>query len=298
MSRRRRSRGTSRRRFLLYAGGAGAALIGAATASSQTGAFSAVDADRGVRISSTDDANALLGIAGYADAGTVPTFTNNTESPVDITLDSNEAVEFDVGDTGIWERVPVEFELGPGASVDVALRDGGNAGNNSDIDIIATSPDGIAVEATRNFKIPAASAVKEIEPSVTSAGNSGKYRFKLKNGGGATVTLTEIGIVRTSNGNATKVGGENPDDIFTNFDSNTSLVSSVITIGESRVSLSPNVTLDPGVDNAIEFEFDRFRDDSNNNAGMKDDDVRIEVAFSDGSSTTLDLCVNDTCSFD
>jgi hypothetical protein len=95
-----------------------------------------------------------------------------------------------------------------------------------------------------------------------------------------------------------KVGGKNSDDIFINVNTGNSIVNNVITIGGSRVPLSTSVDLAPGPSNAIKFEFDRFRDSSNKNADMKNDDVKIDVAFSDGSSTTLDLCVNGSCSFD
>ena len=216
---------------------------------------------------------------------------------MDVTLDSNEDVEFDVGNNDNWELVPVTFGVGTSASIDVALRDGGNAGTNSDITITATNLNGFTFEGTRNFKIPAASTVKEIEPTVTATGNSGKYEFELENKGSATVTLTEIGVVETSNSNAVKVGGKNNDDIFINVGTGNSIVNNVITIGGNRVPLSTNVDLAPGPSNAIKFEFDRFRDNQNKNADMKGDDVKIDVAFSDGSSTTLNLCVNGSCSF-
>lgn len=264
----------------------------------RTGAFSNVTADRFVDLSATGDANAVLGIEGYADAGITPTFSNNSKASMDVTLDSNEDVEFDVGDNDSWELVPVTFGLSAGGSIDVALRDGGNAGTDSDIEITATNLDGFSFEGTRNFKIPASSTVKEIEPTVTATGNSGKYEFELENKGSATVTLTEIGVVETSNSGAVKVGGKNNDDIFINVNTGSSIVNNVITIGGSRVPLSTNVDLAPGSSNAIKFEFDRFRDSSDNNADMKNDDVKIDVAFSDGSSTTLDLCVNGDCSFD
>lgn len=268
--------------------GAGAALIG-------TSAFTSVSSDRGANLSTVDDANALLGIDGYADPGTVPTFTNNNSSSIDVTLDSSEDVEFDVQNNGLFELVPVTFTLSAGESVDVAIQDGGNAGSDSDINIIANSGDSV-IEATRNFAIPASSAVKDIEPSVNAAGGSGKYEFELENKGSTTVTLTEIGVVQTTNNNVTKVGGKNNDAIFNNVTSGNSIVNNPITIGGSRQPLTTNVNLNPGPNNSITFEFDRFRDSQNNNGNMSGEDVRIEVAFSDGSSTTLDLCING-CSF-
>lgn len=291
MRRRRRSRGSgliSRRKVLLASGAtvAGGTLIG-------TKAFSNVSASRLVSLSSADDANGVLGIEGYADAGIVPIFTNNSESSIDITLDSSEDVEFDVGDNDTWELVPVTFGVGAGASVDVALRDGGNAGTDSDIDITATNLDGFTFEGTRNFKIPAASTVKEIEPTVTATGNSGKYEFELENLGSVTVTMTKIGVVETTNNGAVKVGGGGGDDIVT-VGGSAATVNSVINIGGARQPFSTGVDLDPNT--PVAFEFDRFRTANNNNAKMKGDDVKIDVEFSDGSSTVLDLC-DGNCSF-
>ena len=300
MSRKRRrpartSGESGRRGFLLKLGGGAALLAGGGAAFLPSGAFSLVNADRGASLLTSDDVNATLAIEGYADAGTVTTFTNNANSSMTITLDSTEDVDFDVGDDGSFALVPVTFTLAAGASIDVDIQDGGNAGNDSDIDISATFADG-DIQATRNFVIPASSAVKEIEPSVTAAGNSGKYEFELENTGSATVTLTEIGVVQTTNANVTKVGGKNNDDIFRNVTSGNAIVNNVITVGGSRQPLTSAVNLDPGPSNAIKFEFDRFRDSQNKNGAMNGEDVRIEVAFSDGSTAVLDLCVGG-CSF-
>jgi hypothetical protein len=292
MKRRRRSRGSgllSRRKAILALGAAatGGALM-------RTGAFSNVTADRFVDLSATGDANAVLGIEGYADAGITPTFSNNSKASMDVTLDSNEDVEFDVGDNDSWELVPVTFGLSAGGSIDVALRDGGNAGTDSDIEITATNLDGFSFEGTRNFKIPASSTVKEIEPSVKEVGKSGKYEFELENLGSVTVTLTEIGVVETTNNTAVKVGGSGGDSIVT-VGNSPATVNTVIDIGGARQPFSTGVDLNPNT--PVSFNFDRFRTANDKNAKMKGDDVRIDIAFSDGSSTTLDLCVNSNCSF-
>jgi hypothetical protein len=292
-----RSAGESgRRKFLLKLGGGVALLAGAGTTLLPSQSFSLVNAGRDTSLLTSDDTNATLGVAGYADAGTVPTFTNNANSSMTITLDSTEDVEFDVGDDGSWELVPVTFTLTAGASIDVAIRDGGNAGSDSDIDISANFSDG-SIQATRTFVIPASSSVKQIDPTVTATGNSGKYEFELENTGSATVTLTEIGVVQTSNPNVTKVGGKNNDPIFENVTAGTSIVNNVITVGGSRQPLTTTVDLAPGSANSIEFEFDRFRDSQNGNGAMSGEDVQIEVAFSDGSTAILNLCPSGTCSF-
>lgn len=122
MRRRRRSTGSgplTRRNLRLLFGAtvSGSALLG-------TGAFSSVTASRLRDVSPTDDANAILGIGGYADAGTVPTLTSTTSLSATTTLDSAEDVEFDVGEAGSQELVPVTFGVGAGPSVNVAIRDG------------------------------------------------------------------------------------------------------------------------------------------------------------------------------
>lgn len=274
-----RSGSTTRRRILLLGAAAvsGGTLIG-------TGAFSTVTADRVSDILTTSDADGIIGLSGYADEGTVPTFANNAGLSVDITLDSTEDVEFDVTDNGTWELVPVTFSVGAGASVDVAIRDGGNAGSSADVDITATGTD-FSFQATRNFAIPASSVVKKIEATVKSAGNSGQYSFDLENTGNVDVTLTEVGVDSTTNGTATKVGGKKNDGIF--LAEGTSVVSNAIDIGGARQPFNPDVSLNAGVTKP--FEFDRFRDKNDGNAKMKGDEVTIEVAFSDGSTATLDL---------
>lgn len=290
-----RSAGTSGRRgFLLKLGGGIALLVGAGATLIPSESFSLGVVSRNAPFLSADDANATLGIEGYDDAGTVPTFTNNTNSSMDVTLDATENVEFDVGDDGTWQLVPVTFTLAAGASIDVAVRDGGNAGNDSDIDIRANFVEG-DIRATRTFVIPAASIVKSIDSAIIAAGNSGKYGFELENTTNSTVTLTEIGVVETTNGNVSKVGGRMNDDILVNLDTASSVVNNVITIGGNREPLTTNVDLDPGT--PVSFEFDRFRDATDNNGAMRGEDVRIDVAFSDGSSQVLDLCVNGNCNF-
>jgi hypothetical protein len=261
-----------------------------------TGGFTEVQGDRDVSLDTTDDANAILGIEAYADTTTVTTFTNTTTSEVTITLDSSEDVEFDVRETGSYELTPVTFGIGAGAWVNVGIQDGGNAGSDADIDITAAGED-FSLQATRNFVIPASSAVREIKPTVTATGNSGKYEFELENTGSSTVTLTEIGVVQTTNNSIVRVGGKNNDPIFENVTTGNSIVNNVITVGGDRQPLESQVDIDPGTDNAIKFEFDRFRDGNNNNGAMKDDDVRISVAFDDGSSATFDLCVGGSCDF-
>jgi hypothetical protein len=294
-SRSTRSDGTSGRRgFLLKLGGGIAVLAGSGAVLIPSESFNLGVVSRDAPFLTADDANATLGIEGYDDGGTVSTFTNNTNSSMDVTLDATEDVEFDLGDDGSWQLVPVTFPLAVGASIDVAVRDGGNAGTDSDIDITANFTEG-KIRATRTFAISAASSVTSIDSTVAAAGNSGKYEFQLENTGNSTVTLAEIGVVETTNDNATTVGGKNPDSILENLDTGSSVVNNVLTIGGSREPLTTDVDLDPG--SPVSLEFDRFRDGNNKNAAMKGEDVRIDVAFSDGSSRVLDLCVNGNCDF-
>lgn len=299
MARKRRrsahSDGTSGRRgFLLKLGGGIALLVGAGATLIPSESFSLGVVSRNAPFLSADDANATLGIEGYDDAGTVPTFTNNTNTSMDVTLDATENVEFDVRDDDTWQPVPVTFTLVGGASRDVDVRDGGNAGNNADIDITANFTEG-KIRATRTFALPAASSVRSIDSTVTAAGNSGKYEFQLENTSNSTITLTEIGVVETTNGNVSKVGGKMADDVLVNLETGNSIVNNVLTIGGNREPLTTDVDLDPG--SPVSLEFDRFRDSTNKNGAMKGEDVRIDVAFSDGSSQLIDLCVNGNCGF-
>jgi hypothetical protein len=254
------------------------------------GAFNTGTIGRTSSVSTANDPNAIFGIDGYADPATVTAFTNTTDSSMTVTLDSTESVEFDVNDNDTWELVPVTFSIAAGASVDVAIRDGGGAGADADIDMTTTNGN-FTGQLTRNFAIPASSVVKEIQASVQASGNSGFYSFELENTGSASVTLTEIGVETTSNPNVTKVGGKNNDDILRDGNGN-SIMNNVITVGGSREPLTTNQTL--GVNNTISLEFARFRDAQDKNGKMNNEDVRIDVGFSDGSSTTFDLCPN-TC---
>jgi hypothetical protein len=260
------------------------------------GAFNTGEIGRTSSITTAGDPNAIIGIDGNDDPATVTTFTNTTNSSMSVTLDSAESVEFDVNDNGTFALVPVTFSIAAGGSVDVAIRDGGGAGSAADIDITASNGN-FTGNLTRNFDIPQSAAVSQIQASVQSAGNSGQYDFELENTGSTSVTLTEIGVPTTSNGNVTQVGGGG-GDILLNTNTGNSLVNNVITIGGGREPLAPNLTL--GANNTVPLRFDRFRAPPNGNGPlqngkMKGDDVRIDVAFSDGSSATLDLCPN-TCS--
>jgi hypothetical protein len=251
------------------------------------GAFNTGGIGRTSSITTASDPNAIIGIDGNDDPATATTFTNTTNSSMSVTLDSAESVEFDVNNNGTFALVPVTFSAA-GGSVDVAIRDGGGAGSAADIDITASNGN-FTGNLTRNFTIPSSSVVKQIQGSVQASGNSGFYSFELENTGSTSVELTEVGVAKTTNPNVTKVGGKNNDDILRDG-GGTSIMNNVITIGGGREPLTTNQTL--GVNNTISLEFARFRDAQDKNGKMNNEDVRIDVGFSDGSSSTIDLCQN------
>lgn len=284
-----------RRTLLLGLGSvaAGATLIGGSEA------FSDASADRGVGVSVASDPEALLGIEGTSNTSVTPSFTNNTNVTMDVTLDSSESIELDVDDNGTWETSPVTFSLSSGQTREVNVRFAGecNDAGPATLDIDATLLDGStdvgSITLSRDVEIPESGQVA-VTPNVKSAGNSGFYEFELENTGCVDVTIVGLGINETTEPTADKVGGRDNDDIFTA--EGQSVASTVIPIDNSNpdsatiVSLDQNVSLDQDITKT--FEFDRFRTASNGNAPMKDEDVKITLEFSDGSTLVEKLCPN------
>lgn len=305
-----RSRGSgkliSRRKLLV---GAGAVLTGAGLTS--TGAFSSVVADRETRINETTDPNALLGIADY-DTTSTTSITNNTNSRMDVTLNSAESVEFDVGTDGTTLAPPVtpsddsRLSLAAGGSVDVGITFTGSCSNAG---AVAVSSDGQlkdgsgntigSVSLTRDWKIAASGGV-DITPNVSATGNSGQYDFELENTGCSDVTIVKLGINETTEPTAVKVGGKNNDGILTV--GGTSVTSTVIPIDSTTPGSATLVDLNGGAgvglnrDQTKSFSFDRVRDSRDGNAKMKGEDIKITIELSDGSTTVEKLCPN-ACSF-
>jgi len=301
--RRRRGSGGVSRRKVLGGLGVGLAAIGGGSLAVGTRAYDSVEADRTTNVSTADDPSALLGLEGNDDTSVTPTVTNNTNNSMDVTFDSSESVEFDVGTNGTYEAVPVTFSLASGETKEVAISytgdctDAGSATIDKTVDLLDGGSTVGSITLSRTWQIPESGQI-QVTANVKSAGNSGKYEFELENTGCFDVTITGLGINETTNTDATKVGGKNNDDILTQ--GGTAIVSSVIPIDNSDPDNATIVDFDTNVPLAQNetktFTFDRFRDDANNNVKMKGDDVKTTLQFSDGSTAVTKLCLNG-CSF-
>ncbi len=281
-----------KRRALL---GLGAAFVGAGVVY-ESGAYDSVRGERRTTISSTNDANAFLGLEGYSDPGVVPSFSNRFANEVSITLDSSGPnVQFDVDHTGSFQAVPVTFSLQPGQTRQVQI----NAGATSaDVDISLTelmngTPTG-SVTLTRTFAIPQAEQI-EFSGDVKSAGSSGRFLFGLTNTGSIDATLIGVGVVQNTNPNVTKVGGRPGDSNFMWDDQNMQLVTEEMEVDSTTSSaevymFTQSITFTPEEDGGSEliFEFDRFRHSDNSNADMRGESVEVYLQFED-SSTTIEL---------
>lgn len=296
--RRRRDGGGSplglTRRRLLGLGLAGA-LVGGGLVS--TRAQSTINAFRANRINTAADPNALLGLSGIDTTSQMPTFTNQTGSPITVTLSSADDIQFDKDDLGNWEDPPVTFELQPGESQVYNVR---GSVSFADVTIDAVITDGGStigsISADRTFAIPAAGNILEVAGTFKSAGKSGKYEFDLENVGSVDATLVAIGVRGTTNPNAIEVSS---GKILT-VDNN-QVMSSIIPVDstdlttDTRVEFDTNATLSAG--QIRTFEFDRFQQlGSPSNADMTEQDVKITIYSSDGGSATTNICFG-TCDF-
>lgn len=303
------SRGIVSRRRVLLALGSGVTLGGLTS----TRAFDSVDADRTAQVDAVSDPNALLGLDGYGDASVTPTITNNSNYAMSITLDSPSSVEFDVGTDGSYVATPVTFSLAAGITTEVQIKytgqcsGAGSATVNKSADLTDGGQTVGTVSLSRTWEIPQAGQI-QISGNVTAAGNSGKYEFELGNTGCFDVTITGLGINETTNAAAANVGG---GSILTvgggggpgngnGGGGNQSIVSQSIPIDSTDPDGAAIVPFDTDValaqNQTKTFEFDRFRDANDNKLGMKGEDVKITLQFSDGSTTVSRLCING-CSF-
>lgn len=308
MSSRRRgqtgARGLTRRRALagLATGMVG---FGAFSHLAGSGAFDAVMGGRGVNLRTTDDPNALLGIDGTDDKAVTPTFTNNADDDMDVTLDSPETVEFDVGDDGGWTAPPVSFALASGSTEAVNVRFKGECtdAGTATVDVDATFPDGSggslgSISLSRGVAISEAGQI-DFTGSVSSAGGSGGYSFEIENTGCEDVTFTGIGINETTS-NADFVSG---DGSLYNRDTSEELVTPRIPVDSLDPSSDTRRDLDPTLslaqNESVKLRFELFQRDvvvGNPNVDMRGEDVRISLYLSDGSSATIELCL-DGCDF-
>lgn len=290
-----------RRAFL----GLGASSIGVGTLYG-TGAFSSVSAGRGISVNAANDASALLGIEGTA-ADTTPSFTNNTAKfTMDVTLDSNDNIEFDVNGDGTFETPPVSFDITAEDTRDVEL---GGTDEEALVDITADLTNGNnenigSIVLNRVFEIPQTAAIRDVEGTVSNAGNSGKYDFNLENtqpAGGQTAELDGIRVdaVLDENTDATRVGGQEENDpVFVLVDEGSIVNVQEIVIGDDTIAdfvrdgSEDEVTLAPGEQES--FSFERFRQDpetvngnGNTQTGVEDIDITLRAA--DGSTAMIEL---------
>lgn len=297
--RRRRDRGAPplrlTRRRLLGLGLAGAVVGGGLVS---TGAQSTIDAFRSNRINTAADPDALLGLSGIDTTAQMPTFTNQTGSPITVTLSSADDIQFDADDLGNWVDPPVVFDLQPGESQLYNVR---GSVSFADVTIDVVIKDGLgatigAISATRSFAIPAAGNILEVAGTFKSAGKSGKYEYDLQNVGTVDATLVAIGVRGTTNPNAIEVSS---GKILTV--DNDQVMTSIIPVDstdlttDTKVDFDTNVVLAAGQTRT--FEFDRFQQlGSPSNADMTEQDVKITIYSSDGGSATTNICFG-TCDF-
>lgn len=208
------------------------------------------------------DPNAILGFEGYADATKTPTFTNNTQKAMSVTLHSAESVEFDVGTDGTYVTPPVTFSLASGNSKEVNIMYTGQCTNagTADVSTDVTLVDGGSgvgsISFVRTWEIPASGQV-QFNGTANSAGQSRKYEFDLENTGCEDVTFVGIGIKETT-ANADYVSGGG-----SLYDSTGELVADRIPIDNSnpdtdtRCDLNTNVTLPQN--STVTWEFKQFK---------------------------------------
>lgn len=258
---------------------------GAVISVADTRSFSQLTAGREMSVSTADDPNALLGLDGVTASDTIPTFTNQADVPMSVTLTSpNSSAEFDVGNTGTFTSNPAPFDLAVGETVEVGVT-GGSESVPVDVEAeLQRNGDAVgSIELQRDFAVSQAGQI-EVTPDVKSAGNSGKYEFGLVNSGDVDVTIEAISIVETSNPDASVVHDKKILTV-----NGLQVRSDSIYVGGGFAALDPHVDLNT-TDSEKIFEFDRF------DAGMKNQDVKIRLKFTDNSTLLVDLCLN-SCDF-
>lgn len=274
---------------------------GAAVALSGSFGFNSATAGRGVSVAVADDPRALLGLGGVKDGSTTPTFENNSSHPMDITLDSSDGIELDVGNTGTWSSPPVSFSLSVGETEQVNIRFAGDctSSGTATVNVDAQLDGGTAgtISLVREYEVPQAGQV-EFAGTANSAGSSGIYEFQLENTGCGDVTFTGIKIVETTTDADYVSGGGS----LTNSDTGAELITQRIDIGSCDPQAETCYDMDPTVslpqNQTVNFKFNKFRRNGRGkkNVDMRGEDVRITLYYGDGSSSTVELCLG-SCDF-
>ncbi|WP_241434299.1 hypothetical protein [Natronorubrum tibetense] len=242
-----------------------------------TGAFSSVNAGRGVGVSAAEaEDEALLGIKNI-NSTDEPVFENNTSLHMEVELtdiDPDTTVTFD----------PSEFSLSPDDEETVAIETEGDS-TSAEVAVTATLfDDGNEtgqITLRRDFSVPQAEQT-ELTGDVTSTGGSGRFAFTLTNEGDTGVELVAIGI-REATGPLERVddgdllldtSGTGQGDRVVDDAANEIPVDD-----ETFISFDPTQSLSPSgsPDDSIELRFDKFNDDP------RGETVTIEIEFPDGT---------------
>lgn len=258
-----------------------------------TGGFSALNADRGVAITTAaDHKGAFLGIDNV-DTTDDPVFTNNTPLSMEVELTDDDP---DTVLTFNGNESPYNFSLSTGASETVTVETEGNS-QSALATVSAELFDGETktgeITLQRDFSVPQ-SAITDFTGTATSAGKSGKFRFELENTGDKSVTLTGIGINATTRGDVIEVARQGKATLS---GGKQDLVMKSIPIDSSdpethlRRDFEANYELSQG--STAEFELERFRNE-NGKVSMENENVRVTLYFGDDSSKTIDLCLDKT----
>ena len=259
-----------------------------------TGAFSSVNAGRGVSVNAVGDSEgALLGIDNI-DTSDDPVFTNNTSLDMVVTLE-----EVDTEITFDGEESPYTFPedgvLEPGDSRGVEIQSEDDS-EDALVDITTDlSKDGTKtgeITLRRDFAVPQ-SEIVDFTGEADTAGGSGQFEFDLRNTGDKDVTLTGVGINATTN-DADEVSA--PGNNASLEGGGQSLVTEPIPIDSSDPDDYTHREFDSSFvlseDQTSNFDFNRFRSDGDG-IDMRGQNVRITVSFGDDSSKEIDLCLDD-----
>lgn len=289
--------------------GLGVTSIGAGVLHS-TGAFSSLSAGRGIAVTAAGDSDgALLGIE-TTDSGD-KRFTNNGSETMTIDLSSDDNIEFDTEESLTIE----DLSAGDSEVVEISGTD-----DEAIVTIFVELKDGEniigSIDLEREFNIPDAAALQEVEGTITAQGKSGKFEFNLRNAqpeSGTSAFISEFRIDRAENTddnvNADDVGGNNKD-LFILEDNNERLVEDSIdkidigsdtsftqiyrddagedgSRGEGTVELEPDGEDEENtLGNEREFSFDRFRE---SDKFMGANEVDITFRAEDGSEAQVEL---------
>lgn len=276
--------------------GAGITLIGAGALFS-TGGFSALNADRGVAVSTAaDHEGAFLGI-NNVDTTDDPVFTNNTSLWMEVRLiddDPDTTLTFDGNES------PYAFPLSADESETVTIEtegDSQSALTTITAELFSGETKAGEITLQRDFSVPQ-SEITDFTGTAKSAGNSGKFEFELENTGDKSVTLTGIGIDATTRGDVIEVARQDKATLSGSLGGGKQdLVMEPIPIDSSapethtRRDFETNFELPSG--SLAEFEFERFRDE-NDKVSMENENIRVTLYFGDDSSKTIDLCLDET----